>query len=113
LDDTSKNVDGLIKDEAELKYLKMHLKDWLKELEFQNNDQGLHIKFGTQSSYDSFLTVFLCNGALVREFWSTMITVLDSSSIGLSKTSVFDWSLNKESTPAFVIVCWFLCILLI
>ena len=38
-----------VKDEAELKYLKMHLKDWLKELEFKNNDQGLRIKFDKQS----------------------------------------------------------------
>jgi hypothetical protein len=38
-----------IKDEAELKYFKMHLKDWVKELEYQNNDQGLRIKFDKQS----------------------------------------------------------------
>ena len=38
-----------IKDEAELKYFKMHLKDWVKELEYQNKDQGLRIKFDKQS----------------------------------------------------------------
>ena len=38
-----------IKDEAELKYLKIHLKDLLKELEFKNNDQGLCIEFDNQS----------------------------------------------------------------
>ena len=38
-----------MKDEAELKYFKMHLKDWIKELEFKNNDQDLCIKFDKQS----------------------------------------------------------------
>lgn len=38
-----------IKDEAELKYFKMHLKDWVKELEYKNNDQCLNIKFDEQS----------------------------------------------------------------
>jgi hypothetical protein len=49
-----------IKDEAELKYFKMHLKDWIKELEFKNNDQDLCIKFDKIRVSLLILIISLC-----------------------------------------------------
>lgn len=101
-----------IKDEAKLKYFKMHLKDWVKELEIKNSDQSLRIEFDNQSMQLSGMKQAITTASSdihsqIRKMQRNQHTItkagIDSLFNDQSKTDVFLSPIEEESKTVIIV----------